>query len=122
MSAVLVLCCAFAAKAENTPCSGRKSGIAACQGETFICNDGSVSGSKRSCSAYMGGFGPHRKPRSSDDTCLELRMFLSVRHLLHWPAWWALLHDGRRNEELSEQLKAGHAVVGPRLDDRKPWT
>jgi hypothetical protein len=54
LSAVLVLCCALAAKAENTPCSGRKGGIAACQGETFICNDGSVSGSKRSCSAYMG--------------------------------------------------------------------
>lgn len=39
----------------NTPCSGGKGGIAGCRGETFICNDGSVSGSKRSCSAYMGG-------------------------------------------------------------------
>jgi hypothetical protein len=43
------------ADAENTPCSGRKGGIAGCQGDTFICNDGSVSASKRSCSAYTGG-------------------------------------------------------------------
>lgn len=37
----------------NAPCSGRKGGIASCRGETFICNDGSVSGSKKSCTAYM---------------------------------------------------------------------
>ncbi len=41
--------------AANTPCSGRKGGIAGCLGDTFVCNDGSVSGSKKSCSAYMGG-------------------------------------------------------------------
>ncbi len=43
------------AYASNLPCSGSKGGIAGCRGETFICNDGSVSGSKRSCSAYAGG-------------------------------------------------------------------
>lgn len=43
------------AQAANTPCSGKKGGIAECRGETFVCNDGSVSASKRSCSAYMGG-------------------------------------------------------------------
>lgn len=43
------------AGATNTPCSGRKGGIAACRGDTFVCNDGSVSGSKKSCTAYMGG-------------------------------------------------------------------
>lgn len=41
--------------AGNTPCSGKKGGIAGCRGETFVCNDGSVSASKRSCSAYLGG-------------------------------------------------------------------
>jgi hypothetical protein len=40
--------------ATNTPCSGRKGGISHCQGSTFICNDGSVSGSKRNCSADLG--------------------------------------------------------------------
>lgn len=41
--------------ATNTPCSGHKGGIDHCQGSTFICNDGSVSASKKSCEAYMGG-------------------------------------------------------------------
>lgn len=42
-------------QAANTPCSGRKGGIAGCRGDTFICNDGSVSASKKSCTATMGG-------------------------------------------------------------------
>ena len=37
----------------NSPCSGRKGGIDHCQGETFICRDGSVSASKKSCEATM---------------------------------------------------------------------
>ncbi|WP_245294249.1 hypothetical protein [Rhizobium etli] len=41
----------------NTPCSGRKGGIDHCQGETFICRDGSVSASKKSCEATMGATG-----------------------------------------------------------------
>ncbi|QPC88750.1 hypothetical protein GA830_15780 [Mesorhizobium sp. NBSH29] len=36
--------------AANTPCSGSKGGVARCQGSTFICNDGSVSASKKHCS------------------------------------------------------------------------
>jgi hypothetical protein len=46
---------ASAANAANVPCSGNKGGIAGCQGDTFICNDGSVSESEKSCSAYLGG-------------------------------------------------------------------
>ncbi len=42
-------------EAANEPCSGRKGGIAGCRGETFLCNDGSVSASKKSCAAYAGG-------------------------------------------------------------------
>lgn len=42
------------ALAANTPCSGSKGGIARCQGELFLCNDGSISGSKKSCPAYLG--------------------------------------------------------------------
>ena len=40
--------------AANTPCSGRKGGISGCDGDFFLCNDGSISGSKKSCTAYMG--------------------------------------------------------------------
>ena len=37
--------------AANTPCSGRKGGISHCDGATFVCNDGSISASKKICSA-----------------------------------------------------------------------
>ncbi|PST61900.1 hypothetical protein C9E91_14990 [Rhizobium sp. SEMIA4064] len=52
--ATLILVPAYC-EAANTPCSGRKGGIDHCQGSTFICNDGSVSASKKSCESYMGG-------------------------------------------------------------------
>lgn len=57
--------------ATNTPCSGKKGGIDHCQGSTFICRDGSVSGSKKSCEVEMGGVGllgsgaPEMEPTSS---------------------------------------------------------
>lgn len=56
------------AAAANQPCSGRKGGISHCQGETLVCNDGSVSASKRSCSALLGdggGFAPAPAGRSA---------------------------------------------------------
>lgn len=53
---LLALCLAVpVAQAGNTPCSGRKGGIAGCDGDTFLCNDGSISASKKSCSAQFGG-------------------------------------------------------------------
>lgn len=54
IAALLLLTC-FSAHAANYPCSGKKGGVSHCAGDTFVCNDGSVSGSKRSCSAEMGG-------------------------------------------------------------------
>ncbi|WP_431483647.1 YdcA family protein [Pseudomonas solani] len=56
---LLLLALAFAALsppayAGNTPCSGSKGGIARCDGDLFLCNDGSISGSKRSCPSYLG--------------------------------------------------------------------
>ena len=54
----LVLICALlfgaVAMAANQPCSGKKGGIAGCDGETFVCNDGSISASRKSCSRDMG--------------------------------------------------------------------
>ena len=38
------------AQAANTPCSGKKGGISHCLGQYFICNDGSTSQSKKTCS------------------------------------------------------------------------
>lgn len=40
--------------AANTPCSGKKGGIDRCDGDLFLCNDGSISGSKKSCAAMFG--------------------------------------------------------------------
>jgi hypothetical protein len=36
--------------AANTPSSGKKGGVSHCAGAEFICNDGSVSASKKVCS------------------------------------------------------------------------
>ncbi|GES47131.1 hypothetical protein RsS62_63830 [Rhizobium dioscoreae] len=55
--AAALLLAPFTSWAQNTPCSGHKGGINHCQGNTFVCNDGSVSGSKKSCPAYTGGLG-----------------------------------------------------------------
>ncbi|MFU3247989.1 hypothetical protein [Pseudomonas paraeruginosa] len=48
---------ALPALAANSPCSGKKGGIAGCDGDIFLCNDGSISASKRSCAAYFGNAG-----------------------------------------------------------------
>lgn len=42
------------AAAANQPCSGKKGGIARCDGELFVCHDGSISASKRNCAAQRG--------------------------------------------------------------------
>lgn len=38
------------AQAANKPCTGSKGGISHCAGDKFVCNDGSISGSKKVCS------------------------------------------------------------------------
>lgn len=52
---LLTLCLPHYTLAANTPCSGAKGGIARCDGELFVCNDGSISGSKKNCAALYGG-------------------------------------------------------------------
>ncbi|MCG6576710.1 hypothetical protein EGM97_18610 [Pseudomonas sp. AF32] len=52
--AILLLALGTSTLAANQPCSGRKGGIAGCDGDTFLCNDGSISASKKSCSATLG--------------------------------------------------------------------
>jgi endonuclease G len=47
---MLALIWPVAASAQNTPCSGKKSGISHCDGSKFVCNDGSYSKSKKVCS------------------------------------------------------------------------
>ena len=47
---VVVMGCGVA-HAANTPCSGRKGGVDHCLDGKFVCNDGSISASKKICSA-----------------------------------------------------------------------
>lgn len=42
------------AHAANTPCSGKKGGVSHCAAGKHVCNDGSISASKKVCSAGSG--------------------------------------------------------------------
>lgn len=57
MPVIVLLLCVISgsAWAGNTPCSGKKGGIDRCDGDLFLCNDGSISASKKSCSSIYGG-------------------------------------------------------------------
>lgn len=48
--ALLLTLTAGAANTANYPCSGKKGGVSHCAGERFVCNDGSISASKKICS------------------------------------------------------------------------
>lgn len=54
----LVFACLLAAtggaNAANTPCSGKKGGVSHCASGKFVCNDGSISASKKVCSLGDG--------------------------------------------------------------------
>jgi hypothetical protein len=71
MFVLLLSVISAAAWAGNTPCSGKKGGIDRCDGELFLCNDGSISASKKSCSAMYGGQSQARPQTllQSDDGC-----------------------------------------------------
>ncbi|EPB5649990.1 hypothetical protein ACRQKW_001589 [Citrobacter braakii] len=46
---LLVSLFSLTATAANKPCSGKKGGISHCSGEKFVCNDGTISKSKKVC-------------------------------------------------------------------------
>ncbi|KOA16015.1 hypothetical protein RQ70_21220, partial [Acinetobacter baumannii] len=52
LSLLLVLSSLSVAEAGRgrQPCSGKKGGISHCDGSKFVCNDGSISASKKICS------------------------------------------------------------------------
>ncbi|HEM7454865.1 MULTISPECIES: hypothetical protein [Acinetobacter] len=52
LSLLLVLSSLSVAEAGRgrQPCSGKKGGISHCNGSKFVCNDGSISASKKICS------------------------------------------------------------------------
>lgn len=64
MIVVLLMAFGSAVWAGNIPCSGKKGGIDRCDGELFLCNDGSISASKKSCSAMYDGGQRQAQPQS----------------------------------------------------------
>lgn len=42
----------------NKPCSGKKGGISHCQGQYFVCRDGTTSQSKKDCRSVLGSTAP----------------------------------------------------------------
>ena len=50
LAVMLLAAVALPAEARNRPCSGKKGGVSHCQGDKFICKDGSISQSKSACS------------------------------------------------------------------------
>ena len=51
MALACLLLLAGGVNAANTPCSGKKGGVSHCAGGKHVCNDGSISASKKTCSA-----------------------------------------------------------------------
>jgi hypothetical protein len=107
-SLCLLLACltlSLPATAANKPCSGRKGGVSHCQGDTFVCNDGSVSASKRSCSASSGG-GFARACGTIGRAGGRRQLFVSFGRLLHGSSGRPLLLFGQRPEKLSAEVRA----------------
>lgn len=51
---VIFLLALLPAHAANTPCSGKKGGVSHCASGKFVCNDGSISASKKVCAGGSG--------------------------------------------------------------------
>lgn len=67
------------AQAANYPCSGSKGGVAHCAGTRFVCQDGSISGSKRICSAGDGAAPAIRPLISGNNTTNQADKSCSCR-------------------------------------------
>ncbi|MGO4336016.1 hypothetical protein AB4037_14000 [Labrys sp. KB_33_2] len=51
IAVIAVILATGIAEARNTPCSGKKGGVKACTSNgKFLCNNGTISQSKRTCS------------------------------------------------------------------------
>lgn len=49
IAALTIALASSLAWARNTPCSGKKGGVSHYAGGKFVCNDGSISASKKTC-------------------------------------------------------------------------
>lgn len=69
----------------NYPCSGGKGGESHCAGALFVCNDGSISGSKKVCTgpqdggAVRGLLAPQQATSAGDCACRSGRICTGTR-------------------------------------------
>ncbi|ACB36540.1 conserved hypothetical protein [Leptothrix cholodnii SP-6] len=78
--AIALASTALGASATNQPCSGKKGGVSHCAGSTFVCNDGSISGSKKACSMSAGGRSEMTiSPATDDCLCRNRQMCVGPR-------------------------------------------
>jgi hypothetical protein len=73
VGAFLLAAAVLPAFAANTPCSQSKGGINYCENGRFICNDGSVSQSKRVCNPAQYGEAKDRKKAAKDKPVSDKR-------------------------------------------------
>ena len=66
---LLVLITHVAEAKGRQPCSGSKGGISHCDGGRFVCNDGSYSASKRTCSGYSNQSSPPPSIQGGSTLC-----------------------------------------------------
>lgn len=69
---LIVACFSSLSYAANYPCSGSKGGVDHCLGEKFLCNDGSISASKRVCTgpgANVASPAPKTLTPGTQETC-----------------------------------------------------
>ncbi|SEM19515.1 hypothetical protein SAMN05428989_3331 [Pseudoxanthomonas sp. GM95] len=96
---VLLMLCIWgiaSAAFANTPCSGSKGGVNHCANGRFVCNDGSISASKRICSS-----GEDEDATNSLQSALPgphgvRELLLQRGHVLYRPARWPVLPEARR--------------------------
>lgn len=67
VSLCLMLASGIATANGRQPCDRGAGGISHCQGDSFICNDGRISGSKRSCSGEGYSSKPGKSARADSD-------------------------------------------------------
>ncbi|HCD9576662.1 TPA: hypothetical protein NGJ40_003063 [Legionella pneumophila] len=79
MKKSLIICCALFFSqclfARNYPCSGSKGGVSHCQNGKFVCNDGSLSASKKICNPelYKNSFLSNIDSKPSEDHTEKIR-------------------------------------------------
>jgi hypothetical protein len=126
-AAILILLLAAASSANagrgRKPCSGSKGGIAYCSGAQFICSDGSVSRSKKNCSASYPEFNRKKasdaKNRALPGWCSAkdgpCRLFSLFKHVLCRERSLEALIPGRMDasnwKSLSIKLYEGKALA-----------